>query len=244
MTKNQIDYQSLVETRRANRAREQQAALDYEENKRKNLAGESLTASAQAETGRHNRVVEEETNRSNLVNEAQGAQKLVIENNKLIEQQRSNRANESIKAGNLAELQRHDIAQENISNYGNVIAGMNAATNQMNSRVNYGNYILETKKLPYVLNQIESNSSLNEQRRSESQSKQALNNSQAALVDANIGKVGHEEQELDSRTGKNKAEANKANFSIFNDLIHNMMQGAEHSFNLLNSGRDYAVIKH
>lgn len=70
MTKNQLQYWADLETKRHNEAMEKQAALDYEERKRSNLANERLTSSSQGETKRANLAREAETNRANVAHEA------------------------------------------------------------------------------------------------------------------------------------------------------------------------------
>lgn len=73
MTKNQIDYQNYVETRRTNLARETEtsrANLTNEELKRRELSENSRhNLSVEGEAKRHNLTTEAETNRSNTANE-------------------------------------------------------------------------------------------------------------------------------------------------------------------------------
>lgn len=99
MTHNQIDYQSLQET------------------KRHNLEMESQGARGLAETARHNLAYEQETNRSNLINES-------IRQSAQAESERSNRANENLKheanilnytvgMAGVSESIRHNTASEN-----------------------------------------------------------------------------------------------------------------------------------
>lgn len=87
MTQNQINYQSLLENTRANKAREG-------ETNRANLAQEELKRRELIEANRHNLVSEGETHRSNVARES--------------EANRSNLAKE-------LETNRHNLATENIS---------------------------------------------------------------------------------------------------------------------------------
>lgn len=98
MTRNQIDYQKMVEEKRANQAREREtnrANLAKEaEDLRSHQASERLTQDQNVETNRANLAREAETNRSNLAKE--------------LETNRSNLAKEG-------ETHRSNVANENIA---------------------------------------------------------------------------------------------------------------------------------
>lgn len=75
MTKNQIDYQALLESQRANRAGEQLKREQNAETKRSNLAQEMEAnrshVAQETETARSNLAKELETNRSNIAREVE-----------------------------------------------------------------------------------------------------------------------------------------------------------------------------
>lgn len=101
MTANQLEYWKQVETKRHNRALEEQGLVGLQ-NQQKQL---QLQEYAQAETGRSNRAKELETYRSHLATEAN---ELV----RLQEQERTNRASEDIRRSELAEQKRHNEETE------------------------------------------------------------------------------------------------------------------------------------
>lgn len=147
MTRNQLEYWKNQETERHNRELEKQG-LDSLVIQRRNA---EISASAYAETARSNRARELETYRSNLAKEANEALRVqeLIRSNKANEQigyqnAISNRINANAAAQNagtrvseLQELNRHNLASEQISKDSNPwtsIAGtvrdmMNALTN-------------------------------------------------------------------------------------------------------------------
>nr|AVX53536.1 putative ORF1 [Marmot picobirnavirus] len=100
MTKNQLEYLGLEETKRNN-------MVVSAETNRHNVATE-------AETGRHNLVTEGETHRHDLVLEDQGQQQIseTVRSNK--ERERQGRDNIAISQGALKETKRHDKATEKI----------------------------------------------------------------------------------------------------------------------------------
>lgn len=128
MTKNQIDYWNLQETKRANTetARHNQA---YEtETNRHNVATEGIDMGKLSETSRHNQATEgidmgklNESIRHNQVNEG-------IDLGKLNESIRHNQATESqamrdltARYAELQEMTRHNIAYENVKDRKNEI---------------------------------------------------------------------------------------------------------------------------
>lgn len=152
MTKNQIEYQKLQETKRANAANE---ALI----RRRDEGTLALREAELSETGRHNqayeleasthnRNVEAETNRHNLVVEDQGLQDLGIKGRQATVAERNATVNERNAASNESqaaarwydvatsrmaqqESQRHNIAQEGIQSESNRIGMINASANQL-----------------------------------------------------------------------------------------------------------------
>lgn len=210
MTKNQIDFQNLQETKRANLAREAQGL--------RQLDIQQQTAD---ENVRHNVVSEKEVNRHNLINEDQTEQNLQISRDRLAEDTRHNRSTESMTQQQINEVQRHNIAQENIAGYGNVIAAQNATTNRinaqasmLNAQTNRGNMLIQQYKAPFETSSLYSQQLLNEQRTSESASKQQLNNAQAGQVyestnktRAETSKVLAEKENIESNTNLNKLKA-------------------------------------
>lgn len=122
MTRNQIDYWKLQESKRSNLVGEQ-------ETQRHNRATESVQERTLGESVRHNVATEGETNRHNLQTEAQSA-------NDLLEKSRSNRAQEeiarqrnAISQGQLLEQQRSNRANE-------AIGRSNATSNLINANTN------------------------------------------------------------------------------------------------------------
>lgn len=123
MTKNQIEYTKVLETRRANTAQEEltrrrdEAAIaarqvELSEASRHNKATEALSATQLAiqqgsldETARHNRVYEEESKRHNIRSEAIGSAQLQ-------ESVRHNKAGEQLQRISLNETARHNLASE------------------------------------------------------------------------------------------------------------------------------------
>lgn len=131
MTHNQIDYQSLQET------------------KRHNLEMESQGAQGLAETARHNQAYEQETNRSNLVNES-------IRSQSQAETERSNRAQEWLKhesnilnySANIAGVQessRHNQATEMETNRSNLMKERIDSTHYSNVEKETNRHNVETE---------------------------------------------------------------------------------------------------
>lgn len=97
MTRNQIEYRSILETERANKAKES-------ENERSNLAKE-------AETHRSNVANETETNRSNVARETETHRSNVVKEK---ETNRSNKAKENLGLLNYSEAVRHNKTRNTI----------------------------------------------------------------------------------------------------------------------------------
>lgn len=152
MTKNQIEYQKLLETKRANAAaealtrRRDEGTLalreaEISETGRHNLAYE-------LETSTHNRNVEAETSRHNFQVEAQGWQDLGIKGRQAAVAERNATVNERNATTNESQAaarwydvatsrmaqhegQRHNLALEGIQAEGNRIGAYNASTNRI-----------------------------------------------------------------------------------------------------------------
>lgn len=130
MTRNQIDYWTLQETKRHNQVSEQESVrhnrADEGETQRSHRANEELGRNNLLELSRHNQSVENETNRHNVAMES-------VEQGKLSETTRHNKATENIGYGqlllqqgnlevargqlvvsqrNVDELVRHNVSQE------------------------------------------------------------------------------------------------------------------------------------
>jgi len=134
MTKNQIDYASLKETERSNRAAEAEnfrhnfrteelGFKNLDESRRHNVATESNQFFQVHEQARHNLAGEQETNRHNLISEEYGLKQINetarhnVQQEKLGfatlgESRRHNIANESFNLQNLSEAHRHNLASE------------------------------------------------------------------------------------------------------------------------------------
>lgn len=97
MTRNQIEYRSVLETERSNKAKES-------ETERSNLAKE-------AETHRSNLASETETNRSNIARETETNRSNVAKEQ---ETHRSNRANENLGLLNYQEAVRNNKTRNTI----------------------------------------------------------------------------------------------------------------------------------
>lgn len=113
MTKNQIEYNKMLETRRANKAQEQLTSL-------RDTRAYELGVQNLGELSRHNRATEAqasqvlgETSRHNLATEQ--AQVLQLQ-----ETQRANMAREEISRGNLAETVRSNVAREEETKRSNI----------------------------------------------------------------------------------------------------------------------------
>lgn len=122
MTRNQIDYWSLQETKRHNSSTEGESqrhnvATEQETNRhnvvgereteRSNRAREGIDLGKLNESVRHNQATEKETNRHNVATEG-------IDLGKLQETSRHNRSTESLGYANLGETSRHNQASEAI----------------------------------------------------------------------------------------------------------------------------------
>lgn len=102
MTRNQIQYNQLLEQRRANRESERQKRSELGEQRRHALAAEDVAVKQLGETTRHN--VEQER----------------VASSGLLETIRSNQENESIKRGQLSETMRANLAKEQETHRSNV----------------------------------------------------------------------------------------------------------------------------
>lgn len=133
MTKNQIEYNKLVESMRANRANERLTA-------RRDEATRHLGLSTLQETARHNQQVElqaadnlaeqyrnnvaqiAELQRSHMANEGIAMLNATTSLKSVDEQKRAHMASEQIALDQLAEAKRHNLANEDIGLYGNEVA--------------------------------------------------------------------------------------------------------------------------
>lgn len=120
MTKNQIEYNKLLETKRANQASERAKLSEIAETGRHNLAGEQIQRASLDETSRANRAREAwqsdtlaETMRSNQERES-------LARAQHSELQRSNRASEDIRRQQNVETQRSNLARENETHRSNL----------------------------------------------------------------------------------------------------------------------------
>lgn len=164
MTANQIAYQNLLETQRANVVKENEnarsnMAREYETNRsnlaneaiarernaetqRANLASEFQKKSELEETKRANQAREVETNRANLANEE-------IKRATNTETAKHNRAMESLGYAQLNETAAHNRAVEEISATGNIVnfqTGMaNAQAREYAADQQRGNVIIQTE---------------------------------------------------------------------------------------------------
>lgn len=140
MTKNQIEYQKLLESKRANRAQETEtnranlmneelirsrdtATLDLrgrelQETQRSNQAREAenfrSNLAREGENKRHNVAQEMENSKHNRAQEAIGYGNISLGYSNLAEARRSNQANERIRRNELFERQRSNLANEAI----------------------------------------------------------------------------------------------------------------------------------
>lgn len=107
MTQVQVNYWAHQENRRHNFATEAQAKAELAETVRHDK-------SVEGENKRHNIKVEGETKRHNLVTEGQGDRDLDIKEFAAREQQRTNKANETLRGKELKEKVRTDKANEKL----------------------------------------------------------------------------------------------------------------------------------
>lgn len=119
MTKNQIEYAKLLETRRSNVVNEsltaQRNALTQsanDETKRANVAKEGLTAKQIAEAERSARAKEAETSRHNIVTEGIQQQDAFTRLQQAREQARANLASESLRREAQSETARSNLVNE------------------------------------------------------------------------------------------------------------------------------------
>lgn len=217
MTRNQIEYWNLQESKRANQAKESetgrhnlatesetgrhnqvQEGIDLghlNESVRHNRVTESETkrhnVAGEQETSRHNRVTETETNRHNVVSEG-------IDLGKLSETTRHNRATEGISYGELRETTRHNLANEAIGS-GNLSLGYA----NLNEQAKHNRNTESIQKYIAV-----SNSELNNAKREltetqkgwygvEASAKAALSSDQRRQIDAQIQKYQQEVANLE-----------------------------------------------
>lgn len=122
MTRNQIDFWKLQESKRSNLANESEA-------RRHNVETEQHNVRVLGETQRHNVAGESETSRHNLQTEAYQA-------NDLLERSRSNRAQEEIarERNTISNMQLLETARSNRAN--ETIGRSNASSNLINAATN------------------------------------------------------------------------------------------------------------
>lgn len=153
MTRNQIYYWELQETKRSNLSREAEThranVASENETYRHNTASETLTSLANQEQARHNRAVEAETNRANLANEQIKTATLTLDVAKLQEQNRSNLANESIARSNAETNARNASTsyaqvQETIRNNQNVL-NQKTSQNMMQNQISIDQLAEQTR---------------------------------------------------------------------------------------------------
>lgn len=135
MLQTQVNYWAYMENKRHNLAQEEQARNELTESIRHNVIGESFNRYNLAETKRHNRVAEQQGFMS------------------IAEQRRSHEANEQIGRVNAntnrlqANIAATKMGFDNINTqYANRTNRMNAYTNQANSLIREGEYILKKKQ--------------------------------------------------------------------------------------------------
>lgn len=116
MTKNQIDYWSLQETKRANAARE------------------ALTKQSNEEVVRHNLAGEYETNRTNTQNELIRSKANQLGYAQLAETERANRAREQQNLLQITETGRSNRAKESLASEQNQINKANVAESARSHR--------------------------------------------------------------------------------------------------------------
>lgn len=130
MTHNQIEYWSLKEDQRHNRAVEtetnRQNVAVLEETKRHNVASENFNLSSLAETTRHNKATETETQRHNIAGEKEVQRHNVATEqfnlSALAETSRHNKASEGLQAQANTEAARHNVAVESETYRSNVFS--------------------------------------------------------------------------------------------------------------------------
>lgn len=122
MTKNQIEYNKLLETQRSNRAQEsltekrdnrayEVSSGTLSETKRHNVAAELVSSNTLAETKRSNLAREEENYRSNVAKESENVRhNTAVE----VETRRSNVAGERLRSRELSEQSRHNLQTESV----------------------------------------------------------------------------------------------------------------------------------
>lgn len=145
MTRNQIEYQKVVESKRAAQAQEELTRQRDAETARANLANETerhrsataqeqLTMLRDSETQRSNMAREFENNRANLAKEQENARVTneTIRSNlaREFENNRHNKATESISRIEVSETQRSNLAKELETNRANL--AKEAETNRAN----------------------------------------------------------------------------------------------------------------
>lgn len=151
MTRNQIEYWKLQESKRSNAANERETA-------RHNVATEGITQThyerSDAESERHNRATEgidisrlAEQSRHNRVTESQTDRQLDISERQTTETERHNRAGETISIAQLGETSRHNRASESLTGVDlNIRAGQLAETQRHNEQQEYIDTILARGK--------------------------------------------------------------------------------------------------
>lgn len=116
MTKNQIEYAKLLETRRSNIAQEDLTKSRDAEGARHNLVTEGISRASLDETSRANKAREQETRRANLASEtltaARDAETARANLEREKENFRSHAAQERIQLTTLEETRRANLAKE------------------------------------------------------------------------------------------------------------------------------------
>lgn len=152
MTKNQIEYAKLLETKRSNLANEdltrkrdttaREVGLgNLQEGQRHNKATETQASASLDETVRSNKVRETEAARHNVAGEVEMYRHNVsgerLQSAAQAEQARHNRAGESLTASTIAETQRSNIARETETARSNMaLEALKGAANAETARSN------------------------------------------------------------------------------------------------------------
>lgn len=206
MTKNQIDYWNLQETKRHNSVTEGETGrhnlaaegetsrhnvVTERETERSNRAREGIDLGKLNESVRHNKVTESETNRHNVATEG-------IDLGKLNETQRHNQASERISGGQLSETVRHNIATENLG-----LGNLNLGYSQLDELSSH-NRAQESVSRYSAISQAELNEARSALASVEAGWKSAssaaqieLNSSQRALIEGQLRKLSSEVKQLD-----------------------------------------------
>lgn len=139
MTSNQIAYWNYAETARSNKAKERETG-------RTNRVNEAIKWHTLGETTRHNVAGEKETLRHNAASEALGSAQLQETNrSNLAREAETNRSN----VASLAEVARHNIANEAISGYQATSGRLQAQASQSQAATAAQKVALEKERNPY-----------------------------------------------------------------------------------------------